>query len=117
MKKDKRQAREHYIEGVHPMNEYEQKIIEIAQEIIRDVPGTSPQKALRHAKDIYRNRKKYKISAEEKSIEPQETRWEQIPEHVRMTILKQKKAQKKRESEGRELPQVHFFSGGKVSPK
>ena len=98
------------------MNEYEQKIIEIAQEIIRDVPGTSPQKALRHAKDIYRNRKKYKISAEEKSIEPQETRWGQIPEHV-MTILKQKKAQKKRESEGRELPQVHFFSGGKVSPK
>ena len=50
------------------MNEYEQKIIEIAQEIIRDVPGTSPQKALRHAKDIYRNREKHKVSAEEKSI-------------------------------------------------
>jgi hypothetical protein len=99
------------------MNKYEQDILEIAKAIMRESPGTTPHKALRHAKDIYRNRGRYKFTSEEKPTNNQRTPWEKLPEHVRETIKKQKRAETERKEEGRALPTAHFVSGGKVSPK
>ncbi len=99
------------------MNEYQQDILEIAKAFMRDSPGTTPQKALRHAKDIYRNRGKYKITSEEKQISNIKTPWNELPEHVKANIKKRKMAETERKKRGMVLPAIHFVSGGKVSPK
>jgi len=101
------------------VNKYEQDILEIAKEIMRESHGTTPQKALRHAKDIYQNRGSYKVTSEEKPTNDKKTSWEKLPEHIRENIKKQRKAEIEieREKEGRTLPTIHFVSGGKVSPK
>jgi hypothetical protein len=99
------------------MKKYEKDILEIAKEIMHESPGTTPQKALRHAKDIYRNRGNYKVTSEEKPTNDEKTPWEKLPEHIRENIKKQIKAKAEREKEGRILPTAHFVSGGKVSPK
>jgi hypothetical protein len=101
----------------HSMNKSEQEIFEIAKAIMHDSPGTRPQKALRHAKDIWRKRGKYKITAEVKSQSQLRTPWDKLPEHIRETIKRQHRAEKERRKKGHVLPTAHFVSGGKVSPK
>ncbi len=99
------------------MNKYQQDILEIAKAFMLESPGTTHQKALRHAKDIYRNRGNYKVRAEEKQTVDTKTPWNKLPEHVRENIKKQRKVETEREKEGRTLPTAHFVSGGKTSPK
>ena len=99
------------------MKKYEQDIFEIAKEIMYESPGTTYQKALRHAKDICRYRGNYKVTAEEKPTNDEKTPWEELPEHIRENIKKQRRAKAEREKKGRILPTAHFVSGGKVSPK
>lgn len=99
------------------MNKYQQDILEIAKAFMLESPGTTPQKALRHAKDIYRNRGSYKVTSEEKQTIAVKTPWNELPEHVRENIKKRRKIEAEREKEGRTLPTAHFVSGGKVSPK
>ena len=43
----------------------------------------------------------------------------EIPDHIRRTILKQRKAEEERKREGRELPEkkATFVSGGSASPR
>lgn len=99
------------------MKKAEEEILKIAKSIMRESLGTTPQKALRHAKDIYRTRGQYKVTAEKKSTSQEKTPWEKLPEHIRETIKRQKQAATAREADGRLLPTAHFVSGGKVSPK
>ncbi|MDD4904719.1 MAG: hypothetical protein PHD39_00985 [Methylobacter tundripaludum] len=99
------------------MSKYERDILQIAKEMMRESHGTTYQKALRHAKDIYRNRGSYKVTSEEKPTNDERTPWEKLPEHIRENIKRQRKTKVEREKEGRVLPPVHFVSGGKVSPK
>lgn len=98
------------------MKQNRETILEIAKAIMRESPGTTPQKALRHARDIYRNRGKFKVAAEEKATSEEKTPWKQLPKYVKETIRKQKRAEAEREKDGRSLPTTHFVSGGKVSP-
>lgn len=49
------------------MKQNRETVLEIAKAIMRESPEATPQKALRHARDIYRNRGKYKVAAEEKA--------------------------------------------------
>lgn len=98
------------------MKQNTEAVLEIVKAIMRESPGTTLQKALRHARDIYRNRGK-KVAAEEKATSDEKTPWKQLPEYVKETIRRQKRAEAEREKEGRSLPTAHFVSGGKVSPK
>ncbi|WP_429231104.1 hypothetical protein [Aeromonas veronii] len=93
------------------------EIIELAKQIIRLSPGTTPQKALRHALDIQRQREHYRVSSEDKGDKNEKTAWTDLPEHVRATINRQKKAAEMRKKQGLSLPGWHKVSGGKVSPK
>lgn len=99
------------------MNKYQQDILEIAKALMLESPGTTHQKALRHATDIYRNRGVYKVTSEEKQLIDVKTPWNELPEHVRDNIKKRRKIEAEREKEGRILPTAHFLSGGKISPK
>ena len=99
------------------MNKFEQDILDIAKAFMLESPGTTPHKALRHAKDIYRNRGSYKGTSEEKSTIDARTPWNKLPEEVRENIIKRRKIEAERANEGRTLPTAHFVSGGKVSPK
>lgn len=99
------------------MNHTEQTIIEIAKEIMRESPGTTPQKALRHAKDIYKHRGHYKVRADDKKPSYARTPWDKLPENIRRTIEKQRAAEEDRKRNGRRLPNTRFVPGGKVSPR
>ena len=99
------------------MRRDEQAILEIAKQIMKDSPGTTPEKALRHAKDIYAKRRDYKVSSEQKVTDSSKTPWNELPEYVRVNIKRQKKAEKIREKARRKLPNTRFVRGGKVSPK
>jgi len=84
---------------------------------MRESPGTTPQKTLRHVKDIYRNHGRYKVTTEEKSTSDQRTPWEKLPERVGKNDQEAEATEATREKEGRILPTAHFVCGGKVSPK
>lgn len=99
------------------VNRYEKEVLEVAKAMLRESPGTTPQKALRHAKDIVRNRGKFKVTAKEKVTNNDKTPYKQVPEHIRRTISKQRHAEQERAKAGRSLPTARFVKGGKVSPK
>jgi hypothetical protein len=98
-------------------SEYERRVLKVAKELMEAKPTVTVQFALRHAKDIAKTRETYKVSSEEKIIDPKKTKWKDRPEHVRSTIARQNKAERQRKKEGRSLPKMRFLSGGKVSPK
>lgn len=45
------------------------------------------------------------------------TPWNELPEHVRLNILRVREAERKRKETGGKLPSATFVSGGKVAPK
>ena len=101
------------------------ELISIAEAIMRDSPGCSTNEALERAIAIYKEHSIDIISAdkiaavEAKASQPSniKTSRKELPEHIKQTIKRQRKAEKKRKRAGRSLPETKFFSGGTVSPK
>lgn len=96
---------------------YEQRVLKIAKEIMSIRPGVHPKSALREAKAIARTRDTYRVSAEQKHVSCKRLDFKELPEYVKLTIKKQKKAEVERIKTGRKLPTLKFLSGGGVSPR
>lgn len=58
-----------------------------------------------------------RLNAKFQPKESEKTAWKDLPEHVRLNILRVKEAERKRKEAGGKLPDATFVSGGKVSPK
>lgn len=96
---------------------YKERVLKIAKEIQEMRPGSHPKAVLREAKAIAITRDTYRVSADQKRTTYSKTDWDKLPEHVKATISKQKKAETERKAAGRQLAKIKVVSGGSVSPR
>ena len=90
----------------------DEQIVQIALQIMKESPGTSKQKALRHAKDISKQRGRYKVTSSEKPSTSCRTDFDDLPPHVQRNIVRVNKAAAERKAAGRSLPSKNVVQGG-----
>lgn len=95
----------------------DQAIVEIARQLIKERPGRGAKNALKEALDIYNRRGSYKPVSDSELHRSLELNKAPTPEHIALTIKRQKEAEVRREKEGRSLPTARMLQGGRTSKR
>lgn len=95
----------------------DQAIVDIALQLMKERPGRSAKNALKEAADIFEKRGAYKLPVVAERGKPRDGKRGPVPEHIALTMEKQRKASADRENAGRSLPSARIFQGGSISKK
>ena len=98
---------------------YTDAVKRMTNELLQENPYMHPQKAFNKAKKLAKRQQNsastYRPRANDKKESGGKYVKKQIPEHIKATMEKQKKAEEERGRAGRALPRARFYSGGRAS--